>query len=292
MPHLSSVAPTPLAKRVVLLVLDGLRADLVGDPRFPHLAALRDSSAYTVDAITVLPSVTAVAMTSLLSGVGPAEHGVYTDRFRVPDPHRALRTVPHVVTEAGLPSLGVVRQVPWLIRPLAKRIVNALGLTTTHFAAANAHSLLAAAMPALRGQQTGFIVLHWPDCDAIGHRTGWMSPSYLAAVARMDHALGALREELAACRDDTLLIALADHGGGGRVPTHHDSAHPLDCTIPIFLDGAGIIPQTLPDGHSILDVPATVLWALGLAVPARYSGTPIHQAFQAPRRMLDAATAA
>lgn len=286
------VATTPAARRVVLLVLDGLRADLVGDPRFPHLTALRDASAQTVDATTVLPSVTAVAMTSLLSGVGPMEHGVDSDRFRVPDPARALVTLPHVVSAAGLPSFGVVRQVPWLIRPLAKRIVGALGLSSACFATANAHALLDAAMPAIRNQRDGFIIIHWPDCDAIGHRTGWMSPAYLAAVGRMDDALGRLRRELRSTRHDTLLIALADHGGGGRVPTHHDSPHPLDCTIPIFFDGAGVHPQELPDGLSILDVPPTVLWALGLAIPARYAGTPVREAFMAPARRAESVSAA
>ncbi len=267
------------AKRVVLLVLDGLRADLVGDPRFPHLSALRDSSAHTLRATTVSPSVTAVAMTSLLSGVGPHTHGVNSDRFRVPQPRVPLETIPQVVRTGGLPSQGFVRQVPWLIRPLARRIVSALGLTSATFTTANAQALLSAAMPALRAQRTGFIVIHWPDCDAIGHRTGWMSAAYLAAVTRMDDALGVLRRELASSRNDTLLIALADHGGGGRIATHHDSAHPLDTTIPIFLDGAGVYPQVLRDGHSILDVSATAVWALGLPIPSQYAGTPLRDAF-------------
>lgn len=293
MPHRSlSIAPAPVARRVVVLVLDGLRADLVGDSRFPNLLALQRASAHTTEAITVLPSVTAVAMTSLLSGVGPADHGIDSDRFRVPDANRQLQTVPHLVNAAGLSSFGVVQQVPWMIRPLARRIVTALGLATTHFAKPTAHALLQAALPAIRSQHDGFIIIHWPDCDAIGHRTGWMSPAYIAAVARMDHALGLLRWELESSRDDTLLIALADHGGGGRVATHHDSAHPLDCTIPIFLDGAGVHPQQLPHGLSILDVPATVLWALGIARPARYAGQPITAAFLAPAPAAHTASAA
>lgn len=271
--------PQAPARRVVLLVLDGLRADLVGDSRFPNLAALQQRSAHTVDAITVLPSVTAVAMTSLLSGVAPVDHGVDSDRFRVPTPAVPLETVPHVVNRAGMASTGVVRHVPWFIRPLARRIVSALGLRDTHFAPSNAHALLHAALPSLRTQQDGFIIVHWPDCDAIGHRTGWMSPAYLAAVGRMDHALGALLKEIEPAIDNTLLIALADHGGGGRVPTHHDSAHPLDCTIPIMLYGAGVTAKRLPSGLSILDVPATVLWALGLPIPAQYAGSPIQEAF-------------
>lgn len=154
---------TAIANRVVLLVLDGLRADLVGDARFPHLASMLSASARTLTATTVLPSVTAAAMTSLLTGVPPVVHGIADDRFRVPDPARNVATLPGLISDAGLPTAGVVRQVPWLLRPTAKRIVRALGLNATQFASANAHSLLNAALPALRGQPDGFIVIHWPD---------------------------------------------------------------------------------------------------------------------------------
>jgi phosphopentomutase len=190
-----------------------------------------------------------------------------------------MTTLPQAVIAAGLPATGVVRRVPWVLRHTANRIVRALGLEQTIFASPNAHVLLAAAGPLLATQRTGLIVLHWPDCDAIGHAAGWMSLPYLTAVSRMDHALGMLVAQLDGTFDDTLLIALADHGGGGRIATHHDSAHPFDCTIPIMLHGAGIQPQQLPAGLTLLDVPATALHALGIVVPQSYAGTPIHQAF-------------
>ncbi len=272
------------AKRVVLLVLDGLRADLVGHARFPHLSALQCDSACTLDATTVLPSVTAAAMTSLFSGVAPCDHGIESDRFGVPKHLKRLRPLPREVALAGLQTAGIVRQVPWPLRPLARRIVRELGIADAHFANADVRSLLRAAMPALRTQQNGIIIMHWPDCDAIGHTHGWMSAPYLDAVQRMDDALGAVRAVLHDRRDDTLFIALADHGGGGRVHNHHDSPHPLDSTIPIFLDGAGVHRQSLPSTHTLLDVPATALWALGLPVPASWAGEPITQAFRAPLR--------
>ncbi len=273
----------PAARRIVLLVLDGLRADLVGDPRFPHLAALLDESAFTLDALTVLPSVTAVAMTSLLSGLAPVDHRVDSDRFRVPAPRVPLRPISRVILDAGMPAAAVLRQVPWMMRPIASNIVGALGLTKIRYASANAHALLAAALPLIRTQPTGLILLHWPDCDDIGHRTGWMSAAYLAAVTRMDHALGVLRGELERSRHDTTLILLSDHGGGGRVATHHDSAHPYDCTIPILISGAGVRRTQLPTGLSLLDVPPTVLWALGLNAPAEYAGTALTEAFDVSR---------
>ncbi len=273
----------PQVRRVVLLVLDGLRADLVGDARFPHLAMLRDQSACTLNATTVLPSVTAAAMTSLFSGVAPCDHGIASDRFAMPRHVHRLRPLPREVARAGLHTTGIVRQVPWPLRPLARRIVRELGLATAHFVTADVRELLRAALPSLRDQPDGLIVMHWPDCDAIGHHHGWMSEPYLDAVSRMDAALGAVRAVLQPREHDTLLLALADHGGGGRVPDHHDSPHPLDCTIPIFLAGAGVQPQSLPDSHTLLDVPATVLWSLGLPVPTAWSGVPITQAFAAPR---------
>ena len=279
------LAPRPVlrsapATRVVVVVMDGLRADLVGDPRFPELAALRAESAHTLDATTVLPAVTAAAMTSLLTGVTPAIHGMDTDKFRVPRPRFDLTPLPRLIERAGMPTFGAMGQVPWIFRPLARRLVAQLGMRDVVFAGANAHALIAASMPALRAQRSGFALLHWPEADALGHAHGWLSRPYLAAVQRMDHALGALRRELAAQdHDRTLLVVVADHGGGGRVPTHHDSAHPLDATIPILLHGAGARPMVLAAGHTLLDVPATVLWALGIDVPTWYAGSPIAAPF-------------
>jgi len=273
---------TPPTRRVVLLVLDGLRADLVGDSRFPHLATLREQSAYTLDATTVLPSVTAAAMTSLLAGVSPCDHGITNDRFAVPPYLHRLRPLPREVARAGLRTTGIVREVPWPLRPLARRIVRELGLAQTHFAPPQARELLRRALPALREQREGLIVMHWPDCDAVGHRDGWMSRSYFEAVSGMDDALGAMRHALHESEQDTLLVTLADHGGGGRVATHHDSAHPLDCTIPILLSGAGVVPQLLSGTYTLLDAPPTVLWALGLAVPGQWTGEPIVEAFRTP----------
>lgn len=282
--EVGSIAARARVQRVVLLVLDGLRADVVGDARFPHLEALRSTSAHTLTATTVQPSVTAAAMTSLLSGVPPSEHGIASDRFALPRDLHRLRPLPREVAQAGHATTGSVRQVPWLLRGLARRIVRELGVANAHFAPAEARELLRAAVPAIQRQRDGLIIMHWPDCDAEGHRAGWMSAPYLDAVSRMDGALGALMALLSQSRDDTLLIALADHGGGGTVHNGHDSLHPLDCTIPIFVHGSGVHAQQLQHGHSLLDVPPTVLWALGLPVPQQWTGTPMTRAFDPVRR--------
>lgn len=50
----------------------------------------------------------------------------------------------------------------------------------------------------------------------------------------MDRALGLLARQVAA-DPSTLLIAMADHRGGGAMPNDHESEHPVDTTIPIVL---------------------------------------------------------
>jgi arylsulfatase A-like enzyme len=106
-----------------------------------------------------------------------------------------------------------------------------------------------------------------------------MSPAYREAAQRMDAALGSLEESVDLSDPATLVIALADHGGGGGTLKHHDSAHPLDTTIPVMLVGGAIEPCDLGAGVNLIDVPATVLWALGLSRPESYAGRPLLQAF-------------
>jgi hypothetical protein len=53
----------------------------------------------------------------------------------------------------------------------------------------------------------------------------------------------------------------------------------MDMTIPIMMAGGAVVPGALPPGTSILDVPATVCWALGLKVPESFGGLPLREAF-------------
>jgi arylsulfatase A-like enzyme len=170
-------------------------------------------------------------------------------------------------------------QVPLLMRGIASRLSTLLGLGTLRTHGRDAHDVLAAARSTLESQRRGLVALHWLDADRAGHADGWMSESYAAAASRMDHALGQLESTLDLHDPGTLLILLADHGGGGATATHHNSAHPLDTTIPIVLAGGAVTPGDLGEGVSLTDIPATILWALGLARPASYAGRPLFQAF-------------
>ena len=266
-------------KRVVLVVLDGLRPDAIHAFGLAALAELARRGASTLRATTVGPSVTAACMTSLLTGVSPETHGIRSSRFRLVKRHTPLRPIPAVLGEHALPSAAYLCEVPWWMRGVARRIARALKVDAT-FAGRDSSAVVAAALPTLRALERGLVLLHWPDGDDAGHAHGWMTERYGHAARRMDASLRAVIDALDPFeREDTLLIAMADHGGGGAELKDHESAHPLDRTIPILFGGGAVPARTLLDPVSLLDVPPTVLWALGAPVPGTYHGRPLLEVF-------------
>ncbi len=269
-----------LIRRVIVVVLDGLRPDAIDAFDLATLRRLAARHASTRAATTVAPSVTAAAMGSLLTGVSPERHGLTSDRFHVPRSRGPVSPLPRLLAEAGYLSTACLADVPLLYRRIARALARRLGVARPSFDGRGADEILHAALPALRSQRSGLLLLHWPDGDRAGHAAGWMSPAYGDAARRMDAALGRLIDLTGLEHDPTtVLIALADHGGGGVDPRNHDSAHPFDRTIPIVVAGGTVVPGSLRAGTSILDVPATVLWALGIAPPPIYEGRPMVEAF-------------
>lgn len=269
----------PDIRRVIVVVLDGLRPDAIDRFDLVHVRRLMAHGAFSRTATTIAPSITTAAMTSLLTGVAPERHGIVTDKLFIPNVASSLVPLPELLMRNGFPSSGFMAEVPTLFRGIANRVGRRLGFGTTSFAGKTAPEILLAARSTLRAQRRGLILFHWPDADRAGHQRGWMSSVYEEACHALDGTLGMLNA-LAQVSDNpsTLLIACADHGGGGVVSNNHDSDHPLDRTIPMLLTGQSVARGEL-GAVSLLDIPPTVLWALGLERPAQLEGRILHEAF-------------
>lgn len=266
-------------RRVVLVVLDGLRPDAIAKFHLQRVAGLARRGASTFRAQTVNPSITPAAMATLLTGAAPERHGIQSEHFHIPRPRGPVHPLARELAKHSMPTSFFMPQVPFLMRGIATRISTMLGLGEFRNQGSSAEQVVSAARSNLETQRRGLIMLHWLDADRAGHEHGWMSPEYGAAAQRMDRALGQLEALVDVTDPGTLVIALADHGGGGGTPNHHDSAHPLDTTIPVVLAGGAIVPGELGAGVSLTDVPATILWALGISRPESYAGRPLLQAF-------------
>jgi arylsulfatase A-like enzyme len=120
---------------------------------------------------------------------------------------------------------------------------------------------------------TDLLFVHLPDTDLAGHKNGWMSGPYMAALARADAALARL---IAAAPPSTTFIVTADHGGHDK---DHSAATPIDTAIPWVIAGPGVRPGlalSLP--VHVYDTAPTAAAVLGLPVPPSMEGRPIAEA--------------
>lgn len=266
--------PPPLATRVLILSIDGLRPDAILAAPMPNLLALMQNAAYTLAAQTVYPSVTLISHASMLGGVCPSKHGITwndylpangyangTDLFDLAHA-RGLQTVMHVGKEK-------LRQIAEPSSLDVFTYVNDRDLVVTQ--------RLLDDFP----QDFGFLFVHFPLVDGMGHVYGWMSPQQLSVAFRADEALGQILAELDAMnlRGETLIIITSDHGGHD---TTHGSSRPEDMTIPWIASGPGIQPKVLTTQVNTMDTAATAAFALGFSLPPEWDGVPVYEAFGLP----------
>lgn len=271
-----TITPTfaPPARRVVILSIDGLRPDAIALAPMPNLETLMQSSAFSLSAQTVFPSVTLVAHTSMLTGLCPSKHGVDWNHY-LPERGYAQGTdLFDIAHAAGL------RTYMYVGKEKLRQITEPSSLD--HFVFVNDRDTVL--MERLLGefpQDFGILFIHFAITDGMGHAYGWLSAEQLSVIRRADEALGLLLGELDArnLRGETLVIITADHGGHD---TTHGSSLPEDMTVPWMVAGPGIQPKILTTLVHTMDTAATAAFALGLPIPAEWDGVPVYEAFSQP----------
>jgi predicted AlkP superfamily pyrophosphatase or phosphodiesterase len=264
-------------RRVVVVLADGLRPDVITPDTMPVLHLLGENFYRAVSARTIDPPRTVAALTSLTTGISPARHKLFEPGLGIISKGRDLRPLPRVLRAAGMRTAVVAGDLPAAARPVARALAMAGGIDEIDFVGDNARLTAIAAGAATSRLQDGLLFVYMPDCDRAGHAHGWMTGPYLEKAVDVDAAIGSIARTL---DGETLLIVLADHGGGGVEPKDHAQPHPLNEQIPLIIAGKQVCAETTPALEvSILDVPATILWALDVDVPDEYEGRVLLEAF-------------
>jgi len=256
-----STALAQQTPRVLLISVDGLRADAVSAVTTPNIAALAASGVSAAEAVNDLPSATLPNHASMLTGLIGDVHGVIFD-FSLPG-RIATPTVFDFAHAAGkrCAFFASKTKLEFLAPPEA---LEAFEIADPPVVAERVRALLVPGGPDL-------IFLHLRDPDSTGHRFGWLSDEYMQAAADMDALVG----EIAAAIDadasrPTFVIVTADHGGSGM---GHGRNNAEDRSIPWIVHGPGVIAGgKIQDIVSIVDTAPTALWLLGVDVPDGLSG--------------------
>jgi arylsulfatase A-like enzyme len=106
--------------------------------------------------------------------------------------------------------------------------------------------------------------------------------NYLACVAALDRGLGRVLHRLdeLGIADNTLVVFVSDHGChfATRNSEYKRSCHDASIHIPLVLRGPGFTGGRVdPAMASLLDVPATLLRAAGVPIPADWHGRPLQE---------------
>ncbi len=217
---------------VILLIIDGLGdhfLDTVGQGSALHRARRRALT-------SVCPSTTASAVTTLMTGVSPAVHGL--NGWFIHDHRFGGVIAPLPLTQRGGPPLEAFRLLPRLCptppmfhhacRPV--NLVSPADIAFSRFSrhhARGAHiepydgladfgAAVVAMADALAGSG-GLIHAYYPTFDALSHAYGCRSPEAGVCFARLDDLFVRLQRALAG--RDVRIVVTADHGFTDAAPT-------------------------------------------------------------------------
>jgi predicted AlkP superfamily pyrophosphatase or phosphodiesterase len=220
-------------KSLCLFLIDGCRPDGLAAARTPNIDAIIRRGCFTPAARSVMPSMTLPCHQSIFNGVPPERHGIVSNTFT---PFvRPIKGLIQTIAGAG-GKCGMFynwEQMRDITPPDYLEVAMFSRLPPADKAAGDS-AVAAMAAAWLATNDWNFAFVYFDGTDSIGHRHGWMSREYLAAIEHADRCIG---EVLPALDDDSTVIVTADHGGHDKT---HGTPSDEDMTIPFAIAGPGV----------------------------------------------------
>ena len=252
--------------KVLLILVDGMRPDAIA--HISQVQRFKEQATYTMEAQTVLPSVTLPCHVSLFHSVTPQRHGTTTNVY-----------MPQVRPIQGLfEVLSQQKKTCAMFYNWEQlRDVSRPG-SLTHSCCYSGYRLghkeacdatVEAAIQYLNQNDTDFTFLYFCYPDEMGHKYGWMTPEYQNAL---EESFANIEKVLNSLNDEYTVLITADHGGHDRT---HGSDMKEDITIPIFAMGEVFAVGEHFEEATLLDIAPTVAKLLGVAPDAEWEGKPL-----------------
>jgi predicted AlkP superfamily pyrophosphatase or phosphodiesterase len=260
-------------KKVLLIGLDGVRIDVLADAHTPHLDRLIAEGAFNDAVVTAEPTVSGPDWSSMLTGVWPEKHGVYSNDFEGnqyatwPDFLTRLEQIDSsLATYAVLdwPPLGTTASGGPLISDLVD-VKDSYDGDRLGYRVADSLSV-AAAVRHLETRDVDAAFVYLGDIDVVGHDVGALANEYRASIEWSDAQVGFLLQALERrpnfAGEDWLILVATDHGR--RDDGGHGGSSELERTVFIIASGQSMEPgMRIDDPSGIVDVAATALMHLG-----------------------------
>lgn len=119
------------------------------------------------------------------------------------------------------------------------------------------------------------------NVDHAGHKNGYYTDKYYEQVRKTDQQVGQILDEIEkkGWFDDSLIMIITDHGGGGGSPNGHGSNTPKDMTVCFGLRGPQIPHEEIKNFRNC-DIPSIVLSAFNIEKPSNWEGRTLQEILQ------------
>jgi hypothetical protein len=264
------VEPTPdvnregsLAKRVIVIVIDGCRLDRFREAEKPYLARMMTRGTVFENVETVYPARTVVCFSSMLTGAAPEDHGIRSNL--VIKLGLGVESVFDVLRRSG--KKGRLVGIAHLIDAFGNDVASVTSVAHNDKIDQN---LIAAAKRELAEQDPELLVLQLLAVDQNGHTRGAYYPEYVERIEITDRLI---EEFMRWCEehshlDDAAIILMADHGQGRGIGAHGHLSEG-ERFVPFAMWGSGVAEgKTVKEPRSILDLAPTICYLLGVEPPS------------------------
>lgn len=254
-------------KKVILISIDGMRPDGLMQCKNPFVQDLMKQASYTLDASSMVPSVTLPCHMSIFHSVPPERHGTTTNTYT--PMVRPINGLFEQIAGMGKHSAMFYGWEP--IRDISRP--GSLKHAEYLWAYSQDHTdriLTESALSYIKNYKPDFVFLYMVETDEKGgHDNGWMSAPYLKCI---HDAIDSVKLVLDEAGDEYTVIVTADHGGHDRI---HGSTLPEDMNIPMFFIGPDFMPGKVLTGLSLLDIAPTIAKIMNVPIPREWEGTAI-----------------
>ncbi len=280
----SIFSPKPKAKRVILIGIDGMGIDAFQYARTPHLNALAENGAISLNARGVMPTVSTPIWGSILTGASPEQHGMTSNSWRK-DNYSIEATI--MDADGFFPSIFMLLrdQMPdaetaifydWegLGNIFNPKYLNNVQLTKGF------EETMDKAIPYILDRKPDFVFIYIGQPDEVGHEHSYTSEEYYESIANVDRALGEFIQTLKneGMYEESHIIVVSDHGGVG---TGHGGESMTELVVPWIITGPGTIHNRMIEQPvNLFDTASTIAYLFGLEQPHEWIGRPILGAFK------------
>lgn len=249
--------------KVVMILPDGMRPDSL--PEMEKAQKIIAESSYTMNALTVSPSVTLPCHISLFHSVTPQRHGTTTNTYA--PQVRPVNGLCEVLKQADKKCALFYNweEIRDVSRP--NSLAHACFYAGRRIGYKLAGEILTdEAIRYLKTFDTDFTFIYFGYPDMQGHNYGWMTDEYMEAIQSSWDNIEKIITELG---DEYTFIITADHGGHDRT---HGTEMPEDMVIPVIIRGKDFEKGKELENVNIMDLAPTVAKLLGTQPDPEWEG--------------------